>query len=221
MGEWSTYAVANFVPFTAEVYLRLIERVNGEWWPLHLAVIAVAIAVLIFTASQRQRLAGLLLLALLWAWCGYGFFHHFYANLNWAGGWIGWAFIFQGVLFGLSATFAATDSRIPAVRTGLGWLLTAAGAGWPLATVLGRDDLQQMEVIGMHPDPTAVFSLGVLLITVRGGALALALPIPLLWCLISGLTLQVLGLPQAPLLYGVVAVVVAAVLAGFTTGRPG
>jgi hypothetical protein len=52
-------------------------------------------------------------------------------------------------------------------------------------------------------------TLGVLLLA-HGRLLPLLLPIPVLWCFLSGLTLQTMGEPQAWALYGVLALVVAA-----------
>ena len=72
------------------------------------------------------------------------------------------------------------------------------GRGWTLS-----------EVFGIAPDPTAMSTLGVLLLA-RGRFLPLLLPIPVLWCLQSGLTLQTMGEPQAWGPYGVLALAAAA-----------
>jgi hypothetical protein len=48
------------------------------------------------------------------------------------------------------------------------------------------------EVFGLAPDPTAIGTLGFLLLARGGWALTL-LPIPLLWCLASGMTLLALA----------------------------
>lgn len=48
----------------------------------------------------------------------------------------------------------------------------------------------------MAPDPTAIVTLGVLF-AAKGRLIALLFPIPLLWLLLSGLTLHTMGDPQA------------------------
>jgi hypothetical protein len=102
-----------------------------------------------------------------------------------------------------------------------GLLLCIAGLGWPLLTRIGRTDWSQVEIIGVHPDPTAVFSLGLVLLLLSGWRLWLMATIPLLWCLISGLTLGVLELPQTEMLYGVVGIVFLAMIYASITGRFG
>ena len=53
-----------------------------------------------------------------------------------------------------------------------------------------------VEVFGIAPDPTVVATLGVLLVA-RGRNAWLLLPIPLLWCAISGATLWAMDEPDA------------------------
>jgi hypothetical protein len=65
------------------------------------------------------------------------------------------------------------------------------------------------EVFGIAPDPTAMATLGVLLLA-RGRLLPLLLPIPALWCLLSGMTLQTMGEPQAWAPYAALVLSVAA-----------
>ena len=57
-----------------------------------------------------------------------------------------------------------------------------------LAPLQGRG-WASSEVFGIAPDPTAIATLGVLLLA-RGRLLPVLLPIPVLWCLLSGMTLQ-------------------------------
>jgi len=59
------------------------------------------------------------------------------------------------------------------------------------------------------PDPTAIATLGLLLLA-RGRLLPLLLPIPVLWCLLSGITLRTMGEPQAWALHAVLALAAAA-----------
>jgi 4-amino-4-deoxy-L-arabinose transferase-like glycosyltransferase len=65
------------------------------------------------------------------------------------------------------------------------------------------------EVFGIAPDPTAMATLGVLLLA-RGKLLPVVLPIPVLWCLLSGITLSTMGEPQAWPSYAALALAAAA-----------
>lgn len=75
---------------------------------------------------------------------------------------------------------------MPAVRryTGAGILLYALLLH-PLAGLLQDRSLAQAEILGMAPDPTALATLGILLMACGRNFWLFAL-IPLLWCLISG-----------------------------------
>ena len=69
-------------------------------------------------------------------------------------------------------------------------------AGQPLLAPLQGRGWASSEVFGIAPDPTAIATLGLLLLA-RGRLLPLLLPIPVLWCLSSGITLWTMGEPQA------------------------
>ena len=77
-----------------------------------------------------------------------------------------------------------------------------------LAPLQGRG-WASSEVFGIAPDPTAIATLGVLLLA-RGRLLPLLLPIPVLWCLLSGITLSTMGEPQAWAPYAALALAAAA-----------
>ncbi|MHB1084922.1 MAG: hypothetical protein ACYCZA_08780 [Thiobacillus sp.] len=55
--------------------------------------------------------------------------------------------------------------------------------------------MRQRAAIGLAPDPTALATLGVLLLTGTRRFWVLA-PIPILWCLISGVTLWAMAAPD-------------------------
>jgi hypothetical protein len=201
LNESGGYAPADFVPFSAQVYFRLIERVGETFWPLHVPAVALGLAVMILAWRGRSRIA-CALLAVPWAWTGITFLGQRYAELNWAGGWFAGAFLIEaGVLLSLAATGAGFD-RANARRTAFrprsvphhgGLLLAGFGVlVYPMIAPLSGFDPLQAEAFGIHPDPTAVAALGILLMALRGLSLWLAAFIPLLWCLVTGLTLAVL-----------------------------
>jgi hypothetical protein len=76
-----------------------------------------------------------------------------------------------------------------------------------LAPLQGRG-WASSEVFGIAPDPTAIATLGLLLLA-RGRLLPLLLPIPVLWCLLSGVTLRTMGEPQAWALHAALALAAA------------
>src|SRR6056297_196023 len=225
LGDSGSYALVDFVPFTAEVYLRLLERVGESSWPLHLATLVLGVAAMILMWRGRGRIA-CVLLAAPWAWVGITFFEQRYAQLNWAGGWFAGAFLVQAagllLLAAMGAAFdrgAATTQR--SAHSGIlqqgaplagGLILAGFGVlAYPVIGPLSGSALFQAETCGIHPDPTAVATLGILFAGLRGFGLWLAVLIPALWCLITGLTLYVLDAPwtQIPLAVAVLALVLA------------
>jgi hypothetical protein len=67
---------------------------------------------------------------------------------------------------------------------------------YPALALLPRRGWRQAEVFGVASDPTVIATLGLILLAEgppRWGLLA----VPVLWCLVSGLTLLAMGSPEA------------------------
>jgi len=194
------YSLVDFVPFSAEVYFRLIERVGETFWPLHALALLLGLGSTVLAWRVRPRLA-CALLAIPWAWTGITFLGQRYAELNWAGRWFAGAFGLQAVILllltAIGAGFDRTEGgalgRQPRVPYAAGLLLAMLGVViYPIIGPLSGFGPFQAETFGIHPDPTAVATLGIALVALRGAALWLAAIVPLLWCMVTGLTLQVL-----------------------------
>jgi hypothetical protein len=102
----------------------------------------------------------------------------------------------------------AFDRRGLSAWTGY-FILGFALAGAPLLAPLQGRGWAASEVFGIAPDPTAMATVGVLLLA-RGRLLPLLVPIPVLWCLLSGMTLSTMEEPQAWAPYAVLALAAAA-----------
>lgn len=191
MSDWASYRLQDFIPFTADIYFRLLERMGEAFWPLHLLMLALGATALLLALKNRTRLA-CLLLAPPWAFVAVAFFMQRYAELNWAGGYIGWAFLAQAALLLSIALVHRGPAQLPRytsppVMAGIAIALFGL-AGLPLLAPLGGHSWYGAEVFGIHPDPTAIATLGAVLIALRGPARWLAAIIPALWLLLSGLT---------------------------------
>ena len=138
------------------------------------------------------------ILAVCWLWVAWGFHWQRYASINLAAGYFAWAFAAQALLL---LWLGAVRGRLtPAQatrfqqRAALG-LLSFSLLVFPLiGPLLGRSWMQA-EVFGMAPDPTALATLGVLLLAGPRPAWAL-FPIPVAWCLLSGTTLWAMESPD-------------------------
>ncbi|RWE65085.1 DUF6064 family protein [Mesorhizobium sp.] len=200
MSEWWTYRLEDFLLFSPRVYWRMFELANAAFWPLHLLTLAAGLAIVLLV-RRRPRRHGLwiaLLLAALFAFVGWSFLWSRYAVTNWAIAYVAPAFGLQALLMafgGAACGGLAFERRDIAARLGL--LILAAGiVVYPLLPPLFGRPWASAEVFGIAPDPTAITTLGVLL-AASGGPVPLLFAIPLLWLLLSGLTLHAMGEPQA------------------------
>jgi Family of unknown function (DUF6064) len=194
MSEWWTYTLADFLLFSPRVYYRLIELHNRALWPAHVLTLILGLAIFILLLRKPTRATDRLipvLVGALWMWVAWAFFWERYATINWAALYVAPAFALQGLLLigigmvGRRLTFAPTHDIVD--RAGL-VLFAFALVGYPLlAPLMGRPWLAA-EVFGIAPDPTAVATLALLALA-HGRARWLAMPIPLLWCAITGATL--------------------------------
>ena len=212
MSEWWTYRPEDFLLFSPRVYWRLFESHNAALWPLHLVTLAAGLAILLLIgrrpAISRRWIA--LVLGILWIFVGWSFLWNRYSTINWAAAYIAPAFFVEGALLLVACLrdALAFDGHRPSDWIGY-FILGCAFAGQPLLAPLQGRGWASSEVFGIVPDPTVIATLGVLLLA-RGRLVPWLLPIPVLWCLLSGMTLQTMGEPQAWVPYGVLALVAAA-----------
>jgi hypothetical protein len=217
VSEWWTYRPSDFLLFSARTYYRLFEIHNAALWPGHALATALAIA-LLWLAWRGGRWPGrgaLAILGLAWWFTAAAYFFWRYATINWAALWFGAAFALEGALL-----LALASSRAcPAVqaqssesggfpRQAIGVTLLVAAIAYPLvALALGRP-WTQVELFGLAPDPTAIGTLGLLLLVdwgeerrlrpkVRLAWITALWTIPVAWCLLTGMTLWTLRSPEA------------------------
>jgi len=79
--------------------------------------------------------------------------------------------------------------------------------GYPLIAATIGPGLSHAETYGLHADPTAIATLGVLLILLRGPSFWLASLIPILWCVIGALTLMAIEASWALIPLAAVAII--------------
>jgi hypothetical protein len=208
MSEWWTYRPENFLLFSPRVYWRMFELHNAALWPLQALTLAAGLVIILLVAWRPRSAAPwlALLLAILWTFVGWSFLWNRYADINWAAAYIAPAFAVEGVLLLVCGPLLhglAFDRR--GLAGGIGYFILAfALAGAPLLAPLQGRGWASSEVFGIAPDPTAIATLGLLLLA-RGRLLPLLLPIPVLWCLVSGMTLQTMREPQAWVLHAALA----------------
>lgn len=145
----------------------------------------------------RDRFTGLAL-ALAWAWTGFVFHGRYAASIDFAALVYSPAFLLQA---GLLAWMGVVRGRI-ALRPhagAVGWgaciLIAYALIGYPLIAAVVGHGLTATRVVGLAPGPTAVLTLGLLLLT-KGRTPLFLSAVPVLWTLLAGATAFLLGVPE-------------------------
>jgi hypothetical protein len=201
MSEWWSYSPSDFLLFSARTYYRLFEIHNAALWPAPLLTLLLGVGILVLMRGEARWRGRAIsaTLAVLWGFVGWAFLWDRYASINWAAR-------YAALVFGLEALMLVA---IGVGRGGLSFrprrgakgaagmvLFVVAVALYPiLLRLLGRD-WRQTETFGITPDPTAIATLGLLLLASGSGRRALMV-IPMLWCVMSGATLWLLGSPEA------------------------
>ncbi len=195
MSEWWTYRPSDFLLFSSRTYNRLFELYNADIWPLQILALVSGVAILALLRSRiawRGRLITVILVC-CWLWVAWAFHWQRYATINWAATYFAAAFAIEAVLLmwiGVVRDRFRVDSiRTTRVRWGIAIFCFALLVQPFLGLLLGRSWLG-LEFFGVTPDPTAMATLGLLLMSHQKSWLAW--PIPVLWCLISATTLGVL-----------------------------
>lgn len=191
MSEWWTYTLSDFLMFAPRTYWRLVELYNRDFWPLQLPLLAAGLAGLwlAHTRAVKAWRPSLLGLAAIWLWVGWVFLWERYATINWAAQYVAIAFGIQALLLaGMALRPRQPAAQAGPAARGVGALLAAASLLYPLLGLAMHRPWGQAEFFGMAPEPTALFTLGLLLLggqpSTRTGR-ALLFYIPLL-CLLLG-----------------------------------
>jgi hypothetical protein len=200
MSEWWTYRLDDFLLFSPRVYWRMFELHNQAYWPMILVALAAGVILILLIALRppfHTRWIAVIL-AVLWTFVGWSFVWQRYAAINWAAAYVAPAFALEAVMFLIAGRMrGALSFDRSGGRRWLRYVLPVfAIAGYPLLAPLAGRGWYPAEIFGMAPDPTAIATLGVLLLA-RGRMVPLLLPIPLIWCILSALTLHTMGAPEA------------------------
>ena len=196
MSEWWTYRLSDFILFSPDTYYRTFALYHHRIWPMQVAVVlllflaaAAARRTKADPAARGRQLA--LVLAAAWGFCSGGFLLGAYASINWAARYFAAGFAVQSLLllwlgFRGRIQLDVNGSRLAP------WLIAAIGISAALAGMLAGRSWDQVEFVGLTPDPTAVATIALLGLSVPTRP-RVALLIPVAWCLVGGLTLWALG----------------------------
>ncbi len=200
MSEWWTYSLSDLILFSRAAYFRLFELYNAAIWPAQIAVFALGVAILERSLRGGTR-AGRAIAALLaagWLWVAIAFHAARYATLNTAAPVFAWIFAIEAALL---LWIGVVRGRLLFGRPETAWewcgfvLFVFALAVLPFAALLCGRGLRAAEIFGLAPDPTAVGTLGLLLMSKSRPRWPLMI-IPTIWCVATGAILSVLKTPD-------------------------
>ena len=194
MEVWASYSLDDLLLFSPTTYFRLYELHNSALWPVHLLKVGIALVLLMLTRNRGPGWGWVvfLLLGILWGFVGWFFLYQQYAQINTAAPWFGLGFGLQSLLLLAVAVSKTNGFFIIGVRSGYQSipglvLFLYALVMHPFIGIADGRTWAGVEIFGMAPDPTALGTLGILMIY-RGKLAVLLAAIPVLWLCITGLT---------------------------------
>lgn len=193
--DLTTYSLADFVPFTAEVYRELFRNYNEEWWPVQLFTAALGLFIVWvasrFPREEKSKIIGLGLAA-CWAWVGWAWYYEVYSDLNWAGRYFAGACFVQAALLAAMGFTGRFDASYSAKRKEFGREVALFGiVAYGLFALLSSKPWADSLVFGHDPQATAVTTIGLVFFTARPAWPLLIVPIAI--CAVAGATAYVLG----------------------------
>lgn len=166
MSEWWTYHLSSFLMFSPRTYWRLVEDYDRALWPWQLVALAAgaALVVLALRRTPPAAIGASTVLGIAWLQVGWSFFWARYAQIFTAAPFLAIACCVQAALLVVTAARAA-----PPARSWTGLSIAVCGVLlYPVAGVLaGARPWTQAEVVGVMPDPTAVSTIGLVLLLHR------------------------------------------------------
>lgn len=210
------------VPYSPDAYLGLLAQYNATIWPAQIVAL-LAILLILLAVFRRwpnaDRIASAVLAA-SWLWTGAVWQGQYYATLNWGGVAFGACFVLQALLLlwtgvwrdRLTLVFLGRPKDWVAVL-----LLLVALAIHPLVSWFATAAPTALQVIGIAPTPTTIFTFGLLLLATPRIPIHL-IAVPTLWSLIDGATAWSLGL-WSEMLLPLGGIAVAATILGTRAGR--
>jgi hypothetical protein len=188
------------LPFTREVFFQVVAQYNAAIWPTQMIAYGLGLLTILLILRPLKGSDKVIstLLAGAWLWIGVVYHMGYFATINLAAWLFGVLFIVQGLLLLWAGTlrgqlvFRFIPDRYGWI--GLGLLLYAM-AGYSLLGWLTGHGWPQVLLFGVAPCPTALSTLGILLLTVQRVPVLL-LVIPILWSLIGGMAVWLLNIPE-------------------------
>lgn len=194
-----SFSLRDLLIFSPESYFKLFELSNNALWPFHipLALLTIAALVLLYKRTQFGPRLILIWLGLVWAFVAYSYFGLYFSQLSTYADKISYVFWAQ-TCFLLIVALTTNHELIRNLKTPIKQWKLQLGGGLILygllihpfvSLSLWNQPLSRIELFSIAPDPTAIATIGfILLLPVRLYLLLIAIPV--LWLLFSMMTYQ-------------------------------
>ena len=194
MGELASYRLSDFILFSETAYYRQFELYNHAIWPLHLVAILFSLLIL-HALWKKPAWAGRVITGLLvvsWLWVAWGFLYKRLYQIHVIADWYAFGFIIQAGLItwcgAIKDYFDVVVSSRPR-KNMAATLFAFVLIGYPFLPVINGRSWMQFEMFALAPDPTVLATLAILFIYKAPKILYV---IPILWVILSGMTLFVM-----------------------------
>lgn len=186
------------LPYTAEVLDALLADYHAAIAPARLIgwLLSAALTLMALRGGHRLWRAAAALLAAGWLWVGLVFHYGSFSLLNFAAPAYALLYCLQALLLLLSGSAAGRlRGTPPRLLRGAGLLVAGlALAGQPLLALALGTPWDALPMPGTAPTPTAMLTIGVLLLAARPPWYLFLLPV--LWAAIAGASGWILGMPR-------------------------
>ena len=176
----------NKLPFTTEEFLRVFEKYNLIVWPMQIVLALLALLAIFLTIMRRfySRAFILYILSFFWLWMGIVYQLLFFSAINKAAYVFGSLFIVQGVLFFITSvkrkfSFQFGNDIYSLAST---ILIVFPLVIYPLIGYFNGHSYPSSPTFGL-PCPTAIFTLGILMVADRCPIYLLIIPV--IWSVIG------------------------------------
>ena len=185
------------IPYSADAYQGLFAFYYQDTSPAHLLALpfGFVIVVLLTRHSRRGPMITRLIIAAFWVWTGAVFHGQYFADLNWAAAYFGYAFIGQGMLIAAHTMITRNEAYHPEARTRVvGCTLVIMGMALsPTIAAIVETPISHAHLFGITPLPLIIATMGVFAATYARTPLWLLI-IPAAWAVWDALSAQSLGL---------------------------
>ena len=203
MSQLLQFSLLDMTPYDRQSWFYLVGDYNQAIWLAYPVALLLTLAMLWLLFQPTKRVSDhqsvhwvLALLGAAWIWTGAIFHTQYFADLNWAAPWFGWAFVAQGCLLLLAAILMKSASWVPlsSLRGRLAQFLLLLGLViYPLSSLSEGRTFMQLEWFPLLPAPVTLVSFALLMLLTTRWRHALVV-IPILWGVVSAAFATTLGL---------------------------